>query len=201
MPNPSYWQSRLLNSIRDREMTKRLRWVFDAEGCREGWLQGELFLSHRKRVGVNLIPIAGRRTKADLSADLDVEPRVRICGPHPMVAELKVLAASFQPKTITGGAIKPFRRLPEVNGRRRVTKSAASKSLSCGSWGLIPDYRRLLEAKVPPRTEKLLVLVALTDVDEQDNWIGAELESVDFQAKSFVGQLLGNWGFVRIWRV
>jgi hypothetical protein len=119
-----------------------------------------------------------------------------------MVAELKVLAASFLTKTITGGAIKPFRGLPEVNGRRRVTKSAASKSLHRGPWGLIPDYRRLLEAeKLPRRTEKLLVLVALTDVDEQDNWIGAELESVDFQAKSFVGQLLGNWGFVRIWRV
>jgi hypothetical protein len=198
MPTYSYWQSRLLNSI--QEMTKRLRCVFDAEGCREGWLQGELYLRHRERVRVNSIPIA-YRAKADLSADLDVKPRVRICGPQPMVAELKVLAASFQTKTITGGAIKPFRRLPKVNGRRRVTKSAASKSLRRGPWGLIPDYLRLLEAKVPPRTEKLLVLVALTDVDEQDNWIGAELESVDFQAKSFVGQLLGNWGFVRIWRV
>jgi hypothetical protein len=198
MPTYSYWQSRLLNSI--QEMTKRLRCVFDAERCREGWLQGELYLRHRERVRVNSIPIA-YRAKADLSADLDVKPRVRICGPQPMVAELKLLAASFQPKTITGAAIKPFRRLPEVNGRRRVTKSAASKSLRRGPWGLIPDYLRLLEAKVPPRTEKLLVLVALTDVDEQDNWIGAELESVDFQAKSFVGQLLGNWGCVRIWRV
>jgi hypothetical protein len=195
MPTYSYWQSKLINSIGD--MTERLHRIFDAERCRESWLQGELFLSHRERVDVNLIPIAGRRTKADLSADLKVESgHVVRSGLRPMVAELKVLAASFQRKMITGGAIKPFRRLPIVNGRRFLTESDA-RSLRDGPWGLVPDYLRLLDTEVPPRTEKLLVLAALTDVDERYD----DLKPVHFEAKSFLERPLGKWGFVRIWRV
>src|SRR5450631_4281828 len=118
MSKYSYWQSRLIDSIEETMRAQRLRSVFDAGGCREGWIQGEVYLQHRARLCTNWVPIAPR-ARADLSADLEVgtDKRVHQCGPRPMVAEVKMLSASFQVKTITGGAIRPFRNIPPMTGR------------------------------------------------------------------------------------
>lgn len=200
MITSSYWQSEFLASVEDMARGKDLRDIFKAAGCREGWIQAELYLRHRNRVHVNTIPIADG-TKADLSADLtlDSEENVRRCGDRPMVAEVKVLAASFQWKTISGGAIRPFRDMPCAKGRRRITRSNA-KALCRGSWGLIPDYIRLLNARrLPACTEKLLILVELVECDDECDRIGRDLRCIDFQSKSFKRRRLGKWGLVRIW--
>ena len=62
--------------------------VVSASGCREGWLQGELYRAGRRRgLRVNEYPLGGNR-KADLC-----------CRESPrMVAEIKVLGADYQGK-------------------------------------------------------------------------------------------------------
>src|SRR5258708_4332105 len=63
--------------------------VLDAWGCREGWLQGELYRAGRRRgLRVNQYSLGGNR-KADLCC-LESPPR--------MVAEVKVLGAHYQSK-------------------------------------------------------------------------------------------------------
>jgi len=62
--------------------------VVNAAGCREGWLQGELFLAGRERgLRVNECAI-GHRKKADLSFG----------DPPTMVAEIKIIGAGYFPK-------------------------------------------------------------------------------------------------------
>jgi len=70
---------------------ERLSIVLTASGCREGWLQGELFSAGRKYdLRVNEHKLEDRQT-ADLS-----------CGPGPsMLAEIKIVAANYAPKMQT----------------------------------------------------------------------------------------------------
>ena len=62
--------------------------VLRASGCREGWLQGELFRAGRAYdLRVNEYSLGGRQT-ADLS-----------CGEGPaMLAEIKIVGADYYPK-------------------------------------------------------------------------------------------------------
>src|SRR5262245_25875511 len=62
--------------------------VLQASGCREGWLQGELFRAGRRYdLRVNEYGLGGRQT-ADVS-----------CGEAPdMLAELKIVGADYFPK-------------------------------------------------------------------------------------------------------
>jgi hypothetical protein len=62
--------------------------VVSARGCREGWLQGELYRAGRRRgLRVNEYPLGGLK-KADL----------RCQEPPRMVAEIKVLGADYEGK-------------------------------------------------------------------------------------------------------
>lgn len=62
--------------------------VLTASGCREGWLQGELFRAGRQyNLRVNEYALGGRQT-ADIS-----------CGDGPeMLAEIKIVGADYFPK-------------------------------------------------------------------------------------------------------
>jgi hypothetical protein len=69
-------------------INERLAVVVNAAGCREGWLQGELFIFGREHgLRVNRYSLGHRQT-ADLS-----------CGEAPdMVAEIKIVGAHYFPK-------------------------------------------------------------------------------------------------------
>ncbi|WP_137105596.1 hypothetical protein [Azospirillum argentinense] len=73
--------------------------VLDASGCREGWLQGELFRrSPDQDFAVNTYPYTDIGGKADLEG-------LRPCvtgGEAAMVAELKVVGGRFAKKCLDG---------------------------------------------------------------------------------------------------
>jgi hypothetical protein len=78
--------------------------VITASGCREGWLQGELFRAGRRydlRVNEHRLP---ERQTADVS-----------CGDRPdMLAEIKIVGAGFLPK-MEGYIERDVRRMREVS--------------------------------------------------------------------------------------
>jgi hypothetical protein len=69
-------------------MRQRLNIVLDASGCREGWLQGELFRLGKKQGLLANSYSFGRGQKADLSFG----------EPVSMVAEVKIVGAQDQAK-------------------------------------------------------------------------------------------------------
>jgi len=80
------WMNFFVSSI--DAIHERLAVVVTATGCREGWLQGELFLAGRRYdLRVNECQLGNHR-KADLS-----------CGnPVKMIAEIKIVSGGFFPK-------------------------------------------------------------------------------------------------------
>ena len=156
--------------------------IMDAWGCREGWVQGELFRFFR---------IAGHenfhvnRELANVKFDLWSD-----CLEAPMVGEMKLIGTTYQPKCITGGARKPIQqRLNEPIGPN-------DRDLNLGSWGLILDYFRLIDTKLPANYERLLVLVA----DLGDG--GSELMARVLRSIEFLGarrEVRFGRGLVRLW--
>lgn len=115
--------------------------IFDASGCREGWLQGEMYryFKTRRPIDVNTFayPLGG---KADISAS----------APTAMVAEVKLLGGDYQRKVLTGGALGPLLAMRGTIRRHHRAK------LALGSFGLIPDYKRLTSVR---SKERILILV------------------------------------------
>lgn len=75
------WRGFLVETI--GSISEPLSIVLNASGCREGWLQGELYRAGRKHgLCVNEYPLGGQK-KADLS-----------CGERPdMLGEIKIVGA------------------------------------------------------------------------------------------------------------
>jgi hypothetical protein len=198
----SYWIKRIADAVAAVNKEPWLESIFEAEGCREGWMQGELYLRHATADGlkVNSLRI-GHRAKADLSAHLGVDSNtggIVRQGVNPMIGEIKMLRSTFLPKNITGRArtLKDFGALPLRRGRRCVDLAFANRH--GGAWGLVPDFMRLRAAHVPRGTERLLVLVAHTGAEEPSA-VGSALKEITFDASSEVTRRLGDWGFVRVW--
>jgi hypothetical protein len=101
------WMRFFVNSI-DAIKSDLAYVASNASGCREGWLQGELFLA-AKRNGYNLRlnehPLGGRG-KADLSWG----------DPARMIAEIKIVGANFQAK-MRHAIDADVKRLREVRTR------------------------------------------------------------------------------------
>jgi hypothetical protein len=173
------WADRLTKFFRARE--EALGYILEARGCREGWLHGELHREFRRVPGfaINHHALSDGET-----ADLLVEGA--------MIGELKILGARYHPKVVTGGSLKALRRA----ATRTVTP--LDDGLRLGPWGLVPDYFRLLRARVPPRVERLLVLVA--DVrDEDTDSVSDALRTIEFKGEARRIKL--SRGFVRIWKL
>lgn len=153
--------------------------IFDASGCREGWLQGELFRYFRKRkrpIDVNTYryPNGGI---ADLSA----------VGPPPMVGEIKLLGGGYQSKVITGGGLRSFL---SFEGTIRRTHG---RQFSRGSFGLLPDYTRLTAVRT---RQRLLVLV----IDQQSEGpLSPILETISFDGDH--NKISCGRGIARIWKL
>lgn len=161
------WAATILDLIADFE--RELAEVLNASGCREGWLQGELFRRLRAKgiqdIRTNDYPYAGNvRVRADLWV------------PEKMVAEIKVLGDSgFHPKVIDG--LASVRRLresyhpPGAGGRRTVTKENIENSLGSS---LLWDFKRL--TRVEDRYERILLLIIQTS--GQPDEVGRALHAV-----------------------
>lgn len=76
--------------------------VFDASGCREGWVQGELFRWFRCRRGFGTFAVNSLRISDTEKADFSAEEPTRV------VREIKLVGWNYCTKNITGGSIKPF---------------------------------------------------------------------------------------------
>lgn len=168
--------------------SKGLGEVLDAEGCREGWLHGELFRYFRFHRGfesfkVNSLKI-GEGKKADFSSE----------HPSKVVGEIKLLGSEYGTKCITGGAIKPF--LERIN----LSITVADKNILCGRWGLIRDFFRLHDFAVREKRGAYLVLIvdkrhekksdlSMTKALREINFIGPS-KDLPFPA-----------GVIRIWPV
>ncbi len=155
--------------------------VLDAAGCREGWLQGELFREFRAMPGFMMNEFLIKKGE---TADI-------ACAKQ-MAGELKSIGADYSPKCITGGALRPFlkRDIPQLD--------SSDSDLNLGSWGLVPDYFRLLNAPLPPGGSRLLILVA--DVQKSSTGsLATALRTIDFAGTSARVEL--PRGFVRIWDV
>lgn len=182
------WAATILDLIAD--FKGELAEVLKASGCREGWLQGELFRRLRAKgiqdVQTNEYPYAGNvRARADLWV------------PGKMVAEIKVLGdCGFLPKVIDGStSIQRLRENyhpREAGGRRIITKELVENSLGSS---LLWDFKRL--SRVEDRFERILLLI-LQKTDQPDD-VGRALHALQMSGQEITKDL---GGFVaRAWTV
>lgn len=161
--------------------------VMRVSGCREGWLQGELYRAfHHQKLALNSYPL-GRRRTADFCC---AEPHRK------MVGELKIIAADHQSKMFFGSRGGRLRKiLPKLAkwpiGRR-------FKSYASTGSGIVPDYYRLSRVR-GTGTERLLIL--LTDANANSTTaLGKALHSFKFDVDDLPPVPLGDWT-VRMWHV
>jgi hypothetical protein len=160
--------------------------VFDAASCREGWLHGELFRWFRFHKGfdtfvVNSLWISDSQ-KSDFSAD----------EPTRLVGEIKVLGWEYEPKTVTGGSIKPFLNRVEV------PITGADRDLILGPWGLIPDFFRLVDFADREVRDAFLILV-IDERSQYDRSLAQALRGINFLERS--SDIRFPSGLVRIWSI
>lgn len=156
--------------------------ILEAEACREGWLQAEMFRYFRPKFegfAVNSFSLVGR-ARADFGCD----------APNPIRGEIKVLGGGYQSKVITGGSLAPYLARAEARVHRQ------DRDLLRGTWGLIPDYFRLRDAALAEGTARALVLVAHLDEDANTG-VAAALRRIDFDGRR--RDVAFAPGFVRIW--
>lgn len=125
--------------------------VLDADGCREGWLQGELFRygrRHGPKLSTNA-SVGSRRRKFDL-----------LCKCPPMVAEIKICGGSYQTKN--RGMIRDdvekllragdcFAKILVLVVDRRVTDTKLADWLATWNPPDPPGHRRALQRDVSDR--------------------------------------------------
>jgi len=169
-----------------QKIAQPLSEVLDAAGCREGWLQGELYRWFHKqpqysRFRVNSLNIGQRRT-ADFDADT----------PIPLVGELKIIGKFYERKCITGGS------LAAVMGRLDYPICAGDRQLVLGPWGLIPDFFRLLDFAINDNRAAFLILI-IDDEGVPEGDLGRALRGINFLSQAT--EIPFKRGVIRIWDV
>lgn len=129
--------------------------ILDASGCRESWLQGELFRrSSDQDFSVNTYSYADLRGKADLEG---LRPGGKT-GEAPMVAELKIIGGDFAKKCLDGwnctdAAMRATYR-PDPDDRIRPSWAKVDQALG---HSILADIRRLRTVTNRPYRYMLLV--------------------------------------------
>ncbi|ACY15382.1 hypothetical protein [Haliangium ochraceum] len=174
----AYWIDGLRGFF--REVEPRLKEMLDASGCREGWLQGEMFLHFRARDDyfyVNeerLSQEAGRRgRKADFSAYPSHDDNAALW----MIGELKVLGMRGYQRKVLGLSLQPFL---ERLARGEVQLSVDELREDPGTWGLVGDYWRLQNVEADEEVPRLLVLVLDVRHANQADDLGKVLHALEF---------------------
>jgi hypothetical protein len=160
--------------------------VLDAQCCREGWLHGEMYRWFRRlpqysSFRVNALSI-GPRQHADFDS----------MHPIPLVGEVKILGRDYLTKCITGGPLKPV--LTKIG--QPIMQS--DRQLCLGSWGLIPDYFRLVDFAAKHGRSAYLVLVA-DGVTSVETSMAKALREINFGGVSI--DIPIQRGMVRLWKV
>jgi hypothetical protein len=166
--------------------------VFDAESCREGWLQGELYrrlVAHDKQFRVNHYvlpaPDGSKRPKADLYGE----------NPARMVAEMKILGTfGYYQKNIDGNSNINAYLPSDSSSRVDVTQDHLDR-VNSGVSSVLRDYQRL--KSITDDVEKYLILVIRTD-EKPDRFgkailaIRCSMAETTFEYPKFT---------VRVWRL
>ena len=191
------WPLLFKNFFENSSNQERLGVVAMSRSARELWLQGELFYWFRQPqislpgmgqfwVNVNatyktLSKNGSKRIRPDVVfRDWDYDKR-EWKGEIKMVAEIKFLGYSFQPKTIFGG---PLKELPE-NGFI-YPETLAGLELKGNS--LLRDYSRLLDlnAGLDSKPECYLILVYSEYRDDRKkiDLMTKALQTIEFEKKA-----------------
>jgi hypothetical protein len=150
------WSDRFLTLF--AEIAGPLADVLNADGCREGWLQGELyrhFRRHSNGFRVNFSYRSGR-----VKHDLYCSP------PNEMVAELKVFGLRGYLNKNLCGQSNIDRFLPAVAGTRVMLRRDEIDRLQPASGSYLADVRRLWQ--LPDLLERYMILVLQKAHDPDD---------------------------------
>jgi hypothetical protein len=173
-------------------MAPRLADVLKANGCREGWVQGEFFRLAGKYAApcllhVNTRPPSGSRGAFDLSSD----------GSHPMIAEIKIVGGGYLRKNING--YHGLLDLPQGWTLTGCTGQASRNEIrfNAAEGSIFKDLSRLWNEpwdKAQPRQRHMIVVVPDDHVDTN---IGPILTSMSFVGEEvnvrFPGFLVRLW--------
>jgi hypothetical protein len=163
------WPDRFLALL--AEISRPMAVVLNADGCREGWLQGEIyrhFSAQYDGFRVNH-SYRSRRVKHDVYCPL----------PNEMVAELKVYGMrGYLNKNVCGQSnIKRF--LPEHAATR--VRLSDQEIAHLGTSGYLADVRRLQQ--LPDLLERYMILV-LQKADDPDDF-GAAISAIQVSAEEW----------------
>ena len=179
----------------------RIRDIGRAGGCREGWIQGELFHYFAIRgicLETNAFPISDE--SGYFKADLHVN------GPYGLVAECKVLNKwGTAYKMLDGHGIRGPQSRLNTNGALRYEYDILHHEME-PSVGLLRDFYRLaLSKKIKNDITRLLILVLHTDPPNEhyeNDPLGELLLQVAFGDPEDEHLVLNENGLmVKIWRV
>ena len=148
------------------EIQSPLSFVLNADGCREGWIQGELFRHFRPTdpsFNVNCSH-ASKRIKHDM-----------VCGtPVALVAELKVYGLrGYCDKNLYGGSLAAYQPLPadrripvDLDTIIKLEPDRENKSAWRAYWSsYFADVRRLSQIADVPERLMILVLQKAATID------------------------------------
>ena len=150
------WSDRFLDLFAD--IARPLADVLKADGCREGWLQGEFyrhFCRQHDGFRVNYSYRSGR-----------VKHDIYCLPPTEMAAELKVYGlCGYYTKNLCGqSTIDRF--LPKAVGSRVILHQDEVDRLAPAAGSYLADVRRLRE--LPDSMERYMILVLQTAPDPDD---------------------------------
>lgn len=154
--------------------------MLDANGCREGWLQGEALLFFRNRgdafyVNYERLSVS---TKADFAAYSSHGDDAVLW----MLGEMKVLGVKGYQEKVLGLPIQPF--IDRIHqGEQQLVMPPLEEARG---WGLFSDYCRLRDYQSPPQLPRLLVLVLDTRKTREADRLGRVLQAIDFDAPALV---------------
>lgn len=174
------WATELQDFFRARRFA--LEDVLRAQGCREGWIQGEVFRHFNTNLHLpfycNVHPVPWGRT-ADFSAYVSKSNDAETL----FVAELKVLGVSnYLPKNVTGRAadVSWLHRRLRRDGRVMVTNNAVMRrSTAYRESSLVRDYFRIIDMPEPTSVVRALMLVL--DLRGEPDACGEVLRSIEFE--------------------
>lgn len=182
------------------EVQKPLTSVLNANGCREGWLQGEAYRYFRRKsvaMYTNYLalprPAGLRNRKADFAiygSDVDDAP---LC----FVAELKVYGErGYYQKNLTGGSLgEVCRRLPK-DGPLIFADCERDRRCVEGA-GLLADYFRLVD--FDRRISAARMLILCVQKDNRPDEFGKLLGRIEFEAAVKRIDAEGFW--VKCWPI
>jgi len=168
--------------------------VMYAVGCREGWLQGEMFRqSLDEHLEVNSYKIEGSRKALDLQS---FGPRTEY-PPKAMVGEIKIIATSFDNKNIAGRSnISQF-----ISDDGVIITQNHLESVNHKEGSLLKDVVRL-KGVTQEHIEKYMILVIPEyELDKINFKLKKALFSIQISSDHVQRDYPNDHFSVRIWKV